>query len=280
MNKLFAIQLISSFVLGGLVIALQTYIAERVSSKMAGIIVALPSTIIVNFFFLGLVTDSVEFNRSLALVPITLAVTFVIIVFYIILAKWLCQSVLPGDKTNKQRKKILILISFIVAIALWLLLSLPLAIYQFNDLSLSLIAFVLAVIFTSYAFRKLEKPQTAPVVFHYSLWQQIGRAIFAGIMVALTVYLGKMAGAFWATLFSMFPAAFMSNVVIFHYYYEYDRLLHIFNRVPLGSISLLVYALIASLAFPRYGVIVGTIQCIVVSYGFSTLLHFALNKNR
>lgn len=52
-ETLFIIQLITSFLVGGAVIALLSFIAERVHKRIAGIVLAFPTTVALGFFFLG-----------------------------------------------------------------------------------------------------------------------------------------------------------------------------------------------------------------------------------
>ena len=53
MVKTFYIQLIISFIAGGGFIALFTFIAEKVDAQVSGIILSLPSSAALGFFFVG-----------------------------------------------------------------------------------------------------------------------------------------------------------------------------------------------------------------------------------
>lgn len=52
-DKLFLIQVVTSFIVGGVFIAILGFIAERSSPKVAGIVLSLPSTMAISFFFIG-----------------------------------------------------------------------------------------------------------------------------------------------------------------------------------------------------------------------------------
>jgi len=52
MNKLFIIQLITSFIVGGIVIAIISFVAEKANKKISGIILTFPTTMALGFFFL------------------------------------------------------------------------------------------------------------------------------------------------------------------------------------------------------------------------------------
>ena len=53
MSKTFYVQLIISFIVGGVFIVFLTFIAEKVEDRISGIILLLPSTAALGFFFLS-----------------------------------------------------------------------------------------------------------------------------------------------------------------------------------------------------------------------------------
>ncbi|MCX7965133.1 MAG: hypothetical protein N2596_00710, partial [Syntrophorhabdaceae bacterium] len=59
MDKIFLIKVIISFIIGSIWITGSTYIAERYGTKLGGVVVGLPSTIIFGLLFIGW-TQSVE----------------------------------------------------------------------------------------------------------------------------------------------------------------------------------------------------------------------------
>src|ERR1043166_8360259 len=69
MTTSLAIQLLISFVAGGCFITLLAYLAENSSEKNAGIIMMLPSTIVLGYFFLGITTSA---EKVVEVVPATL----------------------------------------------------------------------------------------------------------------------------------------------------------------------------------------------------------------
>jgi hypothetical protein len=269
--SLFSLQLICSFFIGGAVVALQSFIAEKVPKALSGIILCLPSTIIVNFFFLGFILKPNDFQKLLPLVPAPIGISLIFIAAYIYIAKWISILLFKSSPTKKQ-KIFIIVITSIISSTIWLLMSLPFAVYQFDNFILSLLIFmVLAwlshLIMTRGSHKyKEEKP------LKYKPAQQLGRAIFAGLMVATTVYFGQTMGAFWGGVIAMFPAAFLAAIAIIHYYYSQEALFGFFKTVPLGSTTLILYAWVSHYSFPMLGVIWGTCVCVAVSFFYSWLL--------
>lgn len=272
MDKLFLVQLIVSFILGGSIVGLQSYVAEKVPGKISGIVLALPSTIIVNFFFLAKVLDSQEFAQILPLIPAPLGISLIFICAYIYIAKWLNIFLFTKLKQNKLNKILLIALSAIPACLIWFVFSLPFAIYKFNNFNLSLLIFIALAFITQLILNRGANKYKAQESVHYKTSQQLGRALFAGLMVAATVYFGKTMGPLWGGVIAMFPAAFLAAICIMHYYYNHEALFNFFRNVPLGISTLIVYAWVAHYSFPNFGVELGTLICIIISYSYSWFL--------
>lgn len=277
------IQLIASFIIGGSLVALQAYAAEKAPKQISGIILTLPSTIIVNYFFLGLILKPPAFHQLLPLIPSALGFSLVFITAYIYIAKWLytffcCKpkNFLEAIKQNfikpklsKAKKIVLITVSSILASSIWLLMSLPLAIKQFNNLKLSLLIFIILAFinhkFINRGFKKYKKNKA----LKYKPNEQIARACFAGLMVAATVYFGARLGPFWAGVIAMFPAASLASICIMHYSYDHEALFGFFKGVPLGISTLIIYAVVADYSFAHLGVIIGTLISVLASAFYS-----------
>jgi hypothetical protein len=110
------------------------------------------------------------------------------------------------------------------------------------------------------------------------LVQKIGRAIFIGSVIAVVVIFGKLLNPFWGGAFAMFPAAIASTLVIFHWYYDADRLLPVVKKIPVGSLSLFVYTIVAMFTFRAFGFIVGTLLSCCASLLSSFLIAQSINR--
>ena len=265
MTRLAILQILSSFLLGGAIVALQAYAAERVPQKISGIILALPSTIIVNYFFLFQVLGAEGFSHVLPLIPAPLGLSLILIAVYIYMAKWISMFF-------KAPKLILIFICTIVSSAIWLAISVPLAIYKFDNVSLSIVIFVLLAFLSQLILNRGSAKYRQVQTVHYTWVEQLTRAVFAGLMVAATVYFAKILGPFWGGIMAVFPAAFLSTIVIIHHYYSHEALFGFFKSAPLGTTTLIIYAVIAHFCFPVIGVAWGTLLCVAISYAYSWLL--------
>lgn len=92
MDKLFIIQLVTSFFVGGAFIILLVTLAERVPKRIAGVIIIFPSTIALGFFFLAWVLSAESIARAAPLAIIGTAANFIIFLSYPHLANFFTQK--------------------------------------------------------------------------------------------------------------------------------------------------------------------------------------------
>lgn len=257
-DKLFIIQLITSFVVGGGFIGLQSFIAEKAGRKLSGIILTFPSTIALGFFFLGwaLSPETVAKVVPSTLIPLGLTVLFTAIYAY--LAENISRII--GDRSRQ------IIFTFGISLTFWFIFSLPFAILEIDNLPVGITGYFLLTLLTHVLLHR--KKHEKPTRLQYTPMQKVGRALFAGLIIFLVVLLGKLLSPFWGGVFAMFPAAFSSMLLILHWYYGPESLFPGFQKVPLGSLSLFSYAIAAMFVFPEFGFVIGTL----ISYAVSIVL--------
>ena len=105
-----------------------------------------------------------------------------------------------------------------------------------------------------------------PVAIQYTSIQKVLRATFVGFMIFLIVLLSKILNPFWGGMFSMFPAAFSSVILIIHWHYGIKGLFPTMQKAAIGSLSLFGYAISVMFLFPKYGYIFGTLFAYLVSF--------------
>jgi len=263
-NSLFTIQLISSFLLGGLVVALQAWLAEKVPHKFSGLVISAPSTIVVNFFFLGLVLSAEGFDQVLPMIPAPLGVSFGLIFSYIVSANFFTRFI--------KNKIISILLSCLVSLTIWSLSAFPLVIFGMDSFSVSMMIYVVSIMLFQYFIISFKLPKSVEKTFPVINKHIVSKAIFSGSMVMITVLIAKTSGPTLGALMSMFPTAYLCLMIIIHYSYGSKILPNYFANSALGSLALIVYALLADYCFPRYGVVSGTAICFILSVFVSFLL--------
>lgn len=264
MNKIFVIQLIISFIVGGGVIALLSFLAERVNSHIAGIILTFPTTVALGFFFLGwtLSSEAVANIVPATLIPLGLSILFAAVYSYV--AEY-CAKII-------ENKIWQIIVSFIVSIGLWFALAIPIVILKLNILIVGVIGYFLLILITHILLQR--KHYEKPISLKYTIGQKIGRAIFVGFIIVLIVFFGKTLSPFWGGMFAMFPAAFSSLMMIIHWYYGPKSLFPTMQKAAIGSISIFVYVITVMFVFPTIGFIAGTL----FAYGLSLIVTLLLTK--
>ena len=262
MNQLFYIQLITSFIIGGGVITLLSFIAERVSSRISGIILGFPTTIALGFFFLGwtLSPKAVADIVPVTLIPLGLSILFAAVYAYV--ANYLAKIV--------KSKIWQIIATFIISIGFWFALAIPVVVLEINRLAVGVAGYALLILIAHLLLQR--KNYEKPITLTYTLGQKIGRATFVGFFIFLVVLLGKLLNPFWGGMFAMFPAAFSSLLMILHWYYDPKSLFPTIQKVALGSLSLFAYAITTMFVFPTFGFIIGTLFAYAVSLVVTLLL--------
>ena len=165
-----------------------------------------------------------------------------------------------------------IVVSFVVSIGIWFILAVPVIVSKFSSIVIGVVGYIIIIGLAHYLLNRRNYQK--PISLSYTTSQKIGRAAFVGLIVFLVVFLGKTLNPFWGGLFSMFPAALSSSLMILHWYYNPKSLFPAVQRVPMGSISLIVYVLIAMIIFPTVGFIWGTL----ISYLASLATTLAVYK--
>ncbi len=264
MNNILLLQLLISFIIGGSFVALLSLIAERVNSRFAGIILAFPSTIAIGFFFLGWTLSPQAAAKIVPATLLSLGFSILYLLIYVYLAIW-CSKFISSRIQQ-------MIFCFSISTFFWLVLSLPIVILKINNLIFGITGYIVLTLFAHFLLSTKKENKSSPQL--YTLKQKLYRSVFIGLIIALTVFFGKTLGPFWGGAFATFPAAFSSSLIIFHWYYEPQKLFSVVRKVPLGSLSLCTYLLTVMIAFPSLGFVFGTIM----AYGISLLTTIILLK--
>jgi hypothetical protein len=109
------------------------------------------------------------------------------------------------------------------------------------------------ILFRGNRSRQMVAPQT------WSARLVAGRLIFTASLVLIVTEFADIVGPSWAGLFSAFPVALYPLVFLLHREYGPETAQNILGNFPYGLWSVIAYALTVSLVYPLYGVIWGTL---------------------
>ncbi|MEX0617186.1 MAG: DUF3147 family protein [Candidatus Woykebacteria bacterium] len=267
---IFTAQLITAFLIGGVLVSSLSLLAEKAPSKTAGLILSLPSTSVVSFFFIGLVTSKGQiYEAALGAFP-ALGASLIFAVVYIYVANLFKQ------------KNLSLTVSLIGGFVVWFFLAILIVSFEPLNLPYSLGIYTFLAVVSHYFLFIRTKDKTDGLVANVPLDANslIVRSAFAGAVVATVVLMSKVAGPFWGGVFSVFPAAYASNLIAFHNKLGADSLFRFSKVLPIGSPSFVLYASAAAFTFPLIGLIWGTIVSYIVSAMFVYIVWKISFQNR
>lgn len=250
----FALQLITSFLIGGIFIALQTLFGERSHGYWRAVILTIPSTLALGLLFVGLTKTPLDGVEAAIVVPAALGPDYLYVAIFAALSSFgLFLSTLAGLT--------------VWAIGAYSLIQFPPATF-FSSVFFYGLPMILAGYFIVRKLPQIHELKPFPM----TAAQIAIRSLIGGTIIALIVILSKTWGNIWGGLFSAFPAAFTSTFIIY-YHWQGARVIPAVAKSLFfpGSIGFIIYAWIAAATFPLWGIWLGTLA----AYG-GTFLFFAI----
>lgn len=235
-----------------------TIIAERYGTKVGGIIGTLPSTIVIAFLFIAF-NRNVDFaSESITVVPAEMGINIIFLFTFAILV----------DHHHR--------LAIMISILIWSILSSILFLLEIKNIVVSLLFY--AVIMGS-AFLYLERfrkiKSSGRVSITYTPLRIVSRGLFAGMMIAIAVALANI-GEILSGIFSVFPAIFLSTMIIFLNEHGSHFAGGMGKSMILGTPSVVSYAISVHFFYPIFNIVWGTI----LSYCIALLITVLLLKIR
>ena len=250
MNDPFFLKLFLSFIIGGVWVILVTVSADKLGSKIGGLISGLPSTLLFGLFFIGWAQSPQIAAKATTIVPLLNGIS----------ALYLCSFIYFIRKNN-------IWITLTVSLLIWLLLSLIVILLKIDNILVSLTGYLILLAFSFYLLKyKLKVKSVQGKKIKYSLSVIIFRGLLSGSVVAISVFLAKVGGPILGGAASMFPAIFTSTLLISYFSQGSLFSIAIAKTIMIGSVSLVVHALAIRFSYPILGIVTGTIISTLVSF--------------
>ncbi len=242
MMNVFALQVFLSFILAGLWISGATLVAERLGSRLGGLIANLPSNIVISYIFIALANDARYAADATVAVPVGMLVDTVFLLILIVTLRW----------------------NIVVAVVLSLMGWFGLAWLAANLGAFPLIWSVPVYLFCAvgiWTFLEygMHIPSVQRVRAPFMVSALLSRALFAGSVVGTTVLLSRFLPPYWVGLISTFPAVLLSSMVILATVQGPDFARATGKVLVLSSTNIIVYALIIRRAYPEVGILLGTL---------------------
>jgi len=200
-KALFAIQLLLSFLIGGLWVTLATVMAQRWGTRIGGTVAGLPSTVVVAFVFIALSQGTRQAYLATEVFPLTFSFNAFAVAAYAALARHGLAAALTG---------------FVLT---WLTLQASLVAITRGEppaaLGPSLLAAAVVLVATTLGFRKwLPAPFATGATQPIGLRPLLGRGIFSGLVISAAVLAAAVNGPLAGSVVAAFPAVFITTLSI------------------------------------------------------------------
>jgi uncharacterized membrane protein (GlpM family) len=225
-------------------------IAERVSTRIAGILAGAPQNVVLVYFFVGrdLGVDHVTQSAPHGIASFSATIAFA-------LAYYLGSSSFP--RYSAVAGSLIGIAAFIVAAVVLSMIPFTLA----SATILTLCAIAIAVwLGQGIKLMSLEKP------VGYTSRLLLLRAGAATMLIIGVITLAEILGPRWTGLLTGFPTVVLPTLLIIHTTYGAGPTHAIIRNLPLGLGSIMLYIWSIPITFPRWGVYGGTAASLAVSF--------------
>jgi len=253
-NLLF--QFVVPFVLSALIVIVITVVAERYGTKTGGIIGTLPSTMVVAFVLIAL-NNGIDFaSKAVSIVPAEMGINVFFLFIFVLVSYYSIYLAVPAS------------------LAVWSVLSAALLSLKVESTIISL-AIYASLMIPSFLFLEFFRntPSSSRAAIHYTPIKILLRGLLAGTVVAIAVSLANVS-AVLSGIFSVFPAIFLSTMVIFVMEHGPDFAGAMAKSMIFGTPTIVGYATSVYFLYPLMGILWGTLA----SYFVSLLIAFFLFK--
>lgn len=259
---LFYLHLAVSFVIGGLFVALQTLIAERVSGLLRGIILTIPASMAISLFFIGLTKSAHDVTEVVKIIPAALASDYLFVLIFALFSRYgLALAVTSGFAAFFASAYLIIL-------------------FPPQNYATSILLYCAPIIIISYLIIKKMPQASALKPYPLTATHIFLRSLMAGIIVMGTVFLAKTLGNTWGGIFSSFPATFSATLIIYYYSQGKEVIPSVGKSMFFpGVVGFVLYALVAGAAFSEFGIWWGTLAAYATTFGFYGLYYWLHKKN-
>nr|WP_321467532.1 hypothetical protein [uncultured Desulfobulbus sp.] len=245
-----------------------TWIAERVSSRFAGVLLGFPLGAGLSLLFIGLVQGADFAAQS---------------------AQWTTQGLLPtliwclsyrvlAEKLHRLYRPLAVLLSLLVSLFCYLPSTLLVMELAPSSLGLRLLLSLFALGIFSLLFR--HGPQQENTICPQPVTGLIllGRALLTALIILAITSSAGYVGSHWSGVFSAFPATILPVVLILHSHYGSVILRPLFQQLPMGMLAIVVFSLAVAWSYPILGVGWGTIASYGIAMSYLLFYEFSFRK--
>jgi hypothetical protein len=237
-------------------------IAEHVSTRLAGILAGYPHGIAIVLYFIGL-EQGVEFAAQASIYAIGgLAANILLAYVYFLICR--------------QPRWINLFLASVGGVAAFLSFSFILTQFKINQLVASLVAVTMIILVAALLRGVKNIPIGQRVRIRYL--DIFLRALLATMIVLMITQAAYVIGPDWAGLLAGFPVVTFPLLLIIHIQYGQQQIATMVKNYPFGLMSLVVFTLTVSFAFPTFGMNLGTLIGFIVATIYLVVQSSLVNK--
>lgn len=247
-------QIVIPFILSAIIVIGVTVIAEKFGTKVGGILGTLPHIIIIAFIFIALNKGTDFASRSAAVVPAEMGIN---VLFLLLFAHF-----------SHRSSRVAIFSSLVI----WTALSTILVLVEFHNIFIAIAIYLISCSFTVIVLEKMKKVRSrGKVKVHYTFSKLVSRGIMAGAVISFAVLMSNI-GSVISGIFSVFPAMFLSTMVISLREHDPGFVEGLAKSMVFGTPSVTSYAVAIHFLYPEAGLVFGTIISFQISVIIAMLI--------
>lgn len=226
------------------------FVAERVSTRIAGLLSGAPLNAVLVYFFVASDMGTAYILESIphGIASFTATLAFILTYYFV----------------SANMTRFAVLGSSLIGVAVYATIAVGLVAISFTLISAVAITLA-AIVFAIWFFRRIEfVPVERPV--RYTGQLLLLRGGFAVALIVSVITLAEILGTRWTGLLTGFPTTLLPTLVIIHATYGTANTHAIIRNFPVGVGSIILYILSVPITFPLWGVFGGTAASLAISF--------------
>ena len=250
-------EVLTGLIVGSSCVPILSFVAERFGARVAGVGAGVPATMAASLFFLGLDLGPNAAVRAAEVIPFLEAAFGV----YSLAFLWIARHRFWQG--------------LVAAVVAWAVIAAMPLLFGPPSFAMSLLVFALVFVLCAAAARHLPRASNIRAHTKSSPWgrKTFARMAIGGVVVALAVIMGKLAGPVFSALIASFPAVVTATFIALYLSDGPEMSLGFSASVMLQAMgNTVLYAVCVYLTYPTLGVWMGTLMAMLLVSASSTLL--------
>ncbi|MFH1832952.1 MAG: DUF3147 family protein [Candidatus Levyibacteriota bacterium] len=258
---LFLLKLFISFVSGGLWVLFTTILADKFGTKIGGLVNGMPSTLLFGLLFIAWTQSPQTSVNATTIVPAIGGINMLFMASYIYFVR------------------INFSLSLMFSVFLWMIFSFLFLLIHLNNFIVSILIYVILLLLSYLLVEHILKTKSIEgKKIKYSFNLLLSRGILSGFIIAFAVLVAKIGGPIMGGIFSMFPAATVSTILITHRAHGSEFSSGVVKSILLGSVGAIMYGLLVRYTYLSIGVFLGTLVSMLGAYLSGYLVYYLVIK--